>query len=77
VWLTGVPTLALFIVSIIASHQQGGAIGTVATAALGLGLAHYAIRHICVRSRMTARQLLKATIIYLPLELVILALGKG
>jgi protoheme IX farnesyltransferase len=77
-WQTGVPAVTLFIVTMIASHESdAGNIQLAATATLGSGLLYFAARHICMRSRIAARQLLKATIIYLPLELLILALGKG
>jgi len=47
-----------------------------ATVLLGSGLFFYAIRQILIRSRLAARQLLKATIIYLPLQFVILLTSK-
>jgi heme O synthase-like polyprenyltransferase len=48
-----------------------------ATAVLGSGLLYYAARQILLRSRTAARELLKATIIYLPLQFLVLVLGKG
>jgi heme o synthase len=77
-WLTAIPSLALLAVSISASVEATDRIlpffGTIV---LGVGFLYYAARLIFYRSRIAARQLLKASIIYLPLELLILAVGKG
>ena len=77
-WLTGAPSLALVLASLAAVASSGG--GTVqytATVALGSGLLYYASRQILLSSRISARELLKATIIYLPLQFLVLVLGKG
>jgi hypothetical protein len=42
-----------------------------------LGLLYYADRQVLLRSRIAARQLLKATIVYLPLQFLILMLGRS
>jgi protoheme IX farnesyltransferase len=72
-WLTAVPSLALFMVSVLAvdSALQGAC-----TVVLALGLLYYAALLILFPSRNAARHLLKASIVYLPLEFLILAAGK-
>jgi heme O synthase-like polyprenyltransferase len=77
-WLTGAPSLVLVLASLAAvASSRGGTVQYTATVALGSGLLYYASRQILLRSRIAARQLLKATIIYLPLQYLILVLGKG
>ena len=77
-WFTGVPALALFVAGIGAvAADRGGILQYYATIVLGLGVLYFAGRQIVLRSRTTARQLLKATIVYLPLQFLILILGKG
>jgi hypothetical protein len=44
---------------------------------LGLGLLYCASRQILHPSRIAARRLLKATIVYLPLQFLILIFRKG
>jgi heme o synthase len=74
-WLTAIPSLALFAVSIGAAAADQ-TLPTFGTIILTLGLLYYAVRLILYRSRIAARQLLRASIIYLPLELLILVVGK-
>jgi protoheme IX farnesyltransferase len=77
-WFTGVPALALFVAGIGAvAADRGGILQYYATIVLGLGVLYFAGRQIVLRSRTTARELLKATIVYLPLQFLILILGKG
>ena len=77
-WLTGVPALALLIAGIGAVAANGGSVlQYYATIVLGLGLLYWASRQILLRSRIAARQLLKATIVYLPLQFLILILPRG
>ena len=77
-WLTGAPSLALVLASLAAvASNRGGAVQYTATVALGSGLLYYIGRQILLRSRTAARELLKATIIYLPLQFLVLVLGKG
>jgi len=77
-WLTGVPALALFIAGIGAVDANGGGIlQYCATILLGVGLLYCVSRQILLRSKIAARQLLKATIVYLPFQFLILILGKG
>jgi len=77
-WLTGVPALALFIAGVGAvAANRGGILQYCATILLGLGLLYCASRQILLPSRITARQMLQATIVYLPLQFLILILRKG
>jgi heme o synthase len=77
-WLTWAPSFALFIVSLAAvSVNTGGILQYAATVMAGSGLLYYATRQILLSSKPAARQLLKATIVYLPLEFLILVLGKS
>jgi heme o synthase len=78
VWVTGVPAVALFLAGLAAvASNRGGIFQDTATVILGSGLLYYASRQILLRSRIAARELLKATIVYLPLEFLILVLGKA
>jgi protoheme IX farnesyltransferase len=77
-WLTGVPALAVVIAGIGAvAANRGGILEYCATIVLGLGLLYFASRQILLPSIMAARQLLKATIVYLPLQFLILILRKA
>jgi protoheme IX farnesyltransferase len=77
-WLTGAPSLALFLASLAAvAASSQGTFQYSATVILGSGLLYYAVRQILLRSRTAARDLLKATIVYLPIEFLILLVGKG
>lgn len=71
-WLTGAPSLALVSASLAAvASNRGGIFQYTATIILGSGLLYYASRQILLRSRTATRELLKATIVYLPLEFLI------
>ena len=77
-WFTLVPTVGLFIVSLAcAAANTGGIVEYSATVILGSGLLYYARRQVLLRSRIAARQLLKATIVYLPLQFLIVVLSKS
>lgn len=77
-WMTAVPTLALFVAGLAAVAADGGGLFQYSsTALLGSGLLYCASQQTLLRSRIAARQLLKATIVYLPLQFLILILGKG
>jgi heme o synthase len=77
-WFTGVPSVGLFLASLAAVPANGGRmLEYSATVVLGSGLLYYATRQVVLRSRAAARQLLNATILYLPLEFLVLVLGKG
>ena len=75
-WQTVGPSLALFLLSLAAVSNNGSSFQYSATVALGSGLLYYAIRQVFLRSRTAARQLLKASIVYLPLEFLILVLAR-
>jgi heme o synthase len=77
-WLTGAGSVALVLASLAAvASNLGGIFQYTATVILGSGLLYYAGRQILLCSRTAARELLKATIVYLPLEFLILVLGKA
>jgi heme o synthase len=77
-WLTGLPSFALFMISLAAvTANGGGVLCYCATVLLGSSLFYYASRQILLHSRIAARDLLKASIVYLPLEFLVLVLGKG
>ena len=77
-WFTLVPAAGLFIVSLAsAAANTGGILEYSAIVILGSGLLYYAVRQAVLRSRIASRQLLKATIVYLPLQFLILILGKS
>jgi protoheme IX farnesyltransferase len=76
-WQTCIPSLGLLIVSIAAVRANWeGSIEYCGTLLLGLGLLYYAVRFVLERSRIAARQLLRASIVYLPIEFLILVLGR-
>jgi heme o synthase len=77
-WITSIPSLALFMVGLRAvSASNGGAFQFSATVILGSGLLYYAMRQVFLHSRIAARQLLMATIVYLPLQFLIFVLAKN
>ena len=77
-WLTFVPSVGLFIVSLVSvAANTGGILEYSAMVILASGLLYYAGRQVLLRSRMASRQLLKATIVYLPLQFLIFVLGKS
>jgi protoheme IX farnesyltransferase len=77
-WLTAVPTIALLLMSFAAIKQANDRMLPVsASVILGLGLLFYASRLLALRSTVTARQLLKATIAYLLLQMLVLMAAKG
>jgi protoheme IX farnesyltransferase len=76
-WHTAVPSLALVLVGILAVHASGdGILEYSGSTVLGSALLYYAAKLVLFPSRMAARNLLKASILYLPLELLILIAGK-
>ena len=77
-WVTSVASFALFMAGIVAvSVNNGGTFQYSATVILGSGLLYYAMRQVFLHSRIAARQLLMATIVYLPLQFLIFVLGKS
>jgi len=78
VWVTLGPSLALFMAGLcVVTVNNGGTFQYFATVMLGSGLLYYAMRQVFLRSRIAARELLKATIVYLPLQFMIFVLGKS
>jgi protoheme IX farnesyltransferase len=77
-WQACLPCLGLAVASIAAvgGNREGG-VEYCSTLLVGLGLLYYAVRFVLVRSRIAARQLLKASIVYLPIEFLILVLGRN
>jgi protoheme IX farnesyltransferase len=77
-WHACFPSLGLLIVSITAVRASWeGSIEYCGTLLLGFGLLYYAVRFVLERSRIAARQLLRASIVYLPIEFLILVLGRN
>jgi heme o synthase len=76
--VTSIASSALFIAGLdIASANNAGIVQYSATVLLGSGLLYYALRQVSFQSRIAARHLLKATIVYLPLQFLIFVLGKS
>jgi heme o synthase len=76
--VTLIPSLALFMAGLgVVTVNNGGTFQYAATVMLGSGLLYYAMRQVFLRSRIAARELLKATIVYLPLQFMIFMLGKS
>jgi protoheme IX farnesyltransferase len=77
-WQACLPCLGLLMASIATVGGNGERnIEYCSTLLLGLGLLYYAVRFVLARSRIAARQLLKASIVYLPIEFLILVLGRN
>ena len=76
-WLTFFPSVGLFILSLAAAANTGGILEYLTMVILGAGLLYYAAQQVLLRSRMAAHQLLKASIVYLPLQFLIFVLGKS
>jgi heme o synthase len=77
-WLTLVPSVGLLILSLAsASANTGGILEYFAMLILASGLLYYAGEQVLLPSRIAARQLLKASIVYLPLEFLVVVLGKS
>jgi protoheme IX farnesyltransferase len=77
-WVISIASFALLIAGLgFASANNGGTLQYPATVLLGAGLLYYALRQVSLQSRIAARHLLKATIIYLPLQFLIFVLGKS
>jgi len=76
-WFTLAPSLALLVVNLTAvAADSESSVRYFASFILGSALFYYGARLVLLRSRIAARQLLRASIVYLPLEFLILALGK-
>jgi protoheme IX farnesyltransferase len=76
-WLTAVPSIGLLLASFAAiRHVDDRALPIFASVILGAGLLFYVWRQLVLRSKVAARQLLKATIAYLLLQMLILTVAK-
>ena len=76
-WLTVIPSIGLFVASLEAAAQNSGRLAPLfATVILGLVLLFYVRQQIVLGSRVAARRLLKATVFYLFLEMLVLILAK-
>jgi heme o synthase len=76
-WLTAVPSIALLLVSFAAiKAADDRAVALCASLILGSGLLFYVWRQLILRSKVAARQLLKATIAYLLLQMLVLTIAK-
>jgi heme o synthase len=77
-WMSAPPTIALLLASLAAIKLVGGRISPLsASVILGSGLLFYVWRQLVLRSNVAARQLLKATIAYLFLQMLVLTVAKG
>ena len=76
--LTAVPSILPLLASFTATKQADDRILPLsASAILGLGLLFYVTRQLMARSNVAARQLLKATLAYLLLQMLLLTIAKG
>jgi heme o synthase len=76
--VTSITSFALLIAGLgFASSNHGGTLQYSGTVLLGSGLLYYALRQVSFQSRIAARHLLKATVVYLPLQFLIFVLGKS
>ena len=76
--VTSIASFALFIAGLgIASANNGGTLQYSGTVLLASGLLYCALRQVSFQSRIAARHLLKATIVYLPLQFLVFVLGKS
>jgi heme o synthase len=77
-WLTAIPSIALLMTSFAAiKHADDHTLPLSVSVILGLGLLFYVCQQVVLRSKVAARQLLKATIAYLLLQLLVLMVAKA
>lgn len=77
-WATAAPTMAMLIAATgCVGANGGGIVQYSATIVLGVCVLYYAGGQIVFRSRIAARKLLRATIVYLPLQFLVFLLGKN
>jgi len=77
-WLTAIPSIMLLLASFAAiKHADDRTLALSVSVILGLGLLFYVSRQLVLRSKVAARQLLKATIAYLLLQMLVLTVAKG
>jgi protoheme IX farnesyltransferase len=76
--LTAIPSIILLLVSFAAiKHADDRTLPHSASLIAGLGLLFYVSQLLVLRSKVAARQLLKATIAYLLLQMLLLSVAKG
>ena len=77
IWQTVLPSLALLPLSlIVATAGASGFAYSACTLLLGSGLLYYGVRFAIRRSNIAARQLLVASIVYLPVAFALMSLNK-
>ena len=77
VWQTLLPAFLLFILGLATvATNSGGIFPYAATVVLGLVVFYYATRQVFLQSRIAARELLKASIMYLPLQFLVFVLAR-
>ena len=75
--VTSIASFGLFIAGLgIASTNNGGTLQYSGTILLSSALLYYALRQVSFQTRIAARHLLRATIVYLPLQFLMFMLGK-
>jgi predicted permease len=74
-WFTLAPSFALLMVNLTAVESESS-VRYCASLILGSALFYYGARLVFLRSRIDARQLLRASIVFLPLEFLMLVLAK-
>ena len=76
--LTAIPSTMLFLATFGAiKHADNRALSLPASVILGILLLLYVFRQLVLRSKVASRQLLKATIAYLLLQMMVLIVAKG
>jgi protoheme IX farnesyltransferase len=77
-WVTSITSFALAIAGLgFARANNGGLLQYSGTVLLGTVLLYYALRQVSFQSKLAARHLLRATILYLPLQFLMFVLGKS
>jgi protoheme IX farnesyltransferase len=71
---TVLPLLGLVLVSLLLAHGSQRAIYTIGALLLGVGFSYFGVRFASMKSRSAARQLLMASIFYLPSLLLLMSL---
>jgi heme o synthase len=74
---TLVPLLGLVLVSLLLVHGSQRALYSIGALLLGVGFLHFGVRFASMKSGSAARQLLMASILYLPLLLLLMSLLAG
>jgi heme o synthase len=71
---TLLPLLGLVLVSVLLAHESHRALYSIGALLLGVGFLHFGVRFASMKSRSAARQLLMASIFYLPSLLLLMSL---